>query len=49
MFNIHPTKLGVTPRGAKQGLGTGEAYLISKVGGFRRDKIVVKYLKEMKL
>jgi type IV secretory pathway TraG/TraD family ATPase VirD4 len=35
-FCIHPDAI-------KQGLGTGDAFLVSKVGGFRRDKVKVKY------
>lgn len=36
-FIVHPDAI-------KQSLGTGEAFVISKVGGFRRDKVRVKFL-----
>lgn len=35
-FIVHPDDI-------KQSLKTGEAYLVSKVNGFRKDKIKVKY------
>lgn len=36
-FMVHPDEI-------KQNLGTGEAFLITKVGAFKQDKVVVKYL-----
>lgn len=35
-FILHPDEI-------KQGLGTGEAFIISKVGGFKPDKLKVKF------
>lgn len=44
MGNVRPSKVFIVhPDAIKQELKTGEAFYVSKVGGFREDKVRVKY------